>query len=411
MLCADLIGATPRRLLLRWSIPLLILSFGALRSPAAEPQIVDVFVSGTEGYNTYCIPALTCTPKGTLLAFCEGRQLYREDETPTDLLLRRSLDGGTTWLPMQTVVKAVPEAAVRPNVTVDHATGAILLVYALFPELVKEHWPADYQRAAGLGRDSITTWVTTSRDEGATWSAPRDITAMVKKPEWTRTFPGPGVGIQTRSGRLVVPCAQNRPEPPTRPAWVGTWWNYAIYSDDHGTTWTLSDNGVGPGLDESQVVELADGTLFLNMRGGAQRRTGATSGDGGKTWSQPFPIPELPDPTCQASILRYSWPDPQGGKSRILFCNPATTGPFMAGRRAGTVRLSYDEGKTWPVAKLLYPGSFGYCCLTAMPNGDIGCLFDVLNAFGEPKNTDVSRIKFARLELAWLSAGKDLWKP
>src|SRR6266404_5634441 len=35
---------------------------------------VDVFRSGEGGYHTYRIPALITTPKGTLLAFCEGRK-------------------------------------------------------------------------------------------------------------------------------------------------------------------------------------------------------------------------------------------------------------------------------------------------------------------------------------------------
>ena len=39
----------------------------------AEPVYKDVFVSGTEGYHTFRIPALLTTPKGSLLAFCEGK--------------------------------------------------------------------------------------------------------------------------------------------------------------------------------------------------------------------------------------------------------------------------------------------------------------------------------------------------
>ena len=71
-----------------------------------------------------------------------------------------------------------------------------------------------------------------------------------------------------------------------------------------------------------------------------------------------------------------------GGKSRILFSNPATgegRNPAVSmkiGRNSGTIRLSYDEGKTWPVAKLLFKDSFAYSCLTAMPDGTICCLFD-----------------------------------
>ena len=373
-----------------------LLGLGATGVMAAEPPQVDVFVSG-DGYNVYRIPSLICTPNGTLLAFCEARS--GADESPTDMVLKRSLDSGKTWQPMQVIVKAVPECAGDPTAVIDHATGTVLLVYDLWPELVKEEFrPEHMTRAPGLGRDSVTAWVMTSDDEGATWSTPVDITAMTKKPEWTRLCHGPGVGIQTRSGRLVIPCWRTVPDGADS-------WNHVIYSDDHGKTWQLSDNEVGPGVNENQLVELTDGTLLLNMRTDASQksngewivkgwRAGATSKDGGKTWSEPFEIRDLPDPNCQASILRYTWADPRGDKSRILFCSPGT----KEGRHTGTVRVSYDEAKTWPVAKVICKDYFGYSCLTAMPGGTIGCLFETAGC---------SKIAFTGFSLEWLTDSKD----
>ncbi len=365
---------------------------GQDRIEAAEPQKVDVFIGGADGYPVYRIPSLMCTPKGTLLAFCEARR--GNDQSPTDMVLRRSRDGGKTWLPMQVIVKAVPEAAMDPTAVFDRVTGAVILVYDLWPEMPKGRELGEFKRSPGLGRDSITAWITISRDDGATWSTPVDITAMAKKAAWAEAGHGPGVGIQTRSGRLVIPCFETKPE---GGKW-GTSWNFAIYSDDHGKTWQLSDNEVGPGVNETQVVELADGTLLLNMRSDSVKgfRIGATSKDGGKTWSAPFDVRELPDTCCQASILRYTWADPHG-KSRILFCNPV-----KQGRSEGTVRLSYDEGKTWPVAKMICKDYFGYSCLTVMPDGEIGCLFETAGC---------SRIAFEHFSLTWLTDGKDSWKP
>ena len=367
---------------------------GATPIEAAEPQVVKVFTGNVGGYPVYRIPSLICTPKGALLAFCEARA--GDDQSPTDMVLRRSLDGGKTWLPMQVIDRAVPDAAMDPTAIVDRQTGAVVLVYDRWPERPKGEW-GTFTRAPGLGRDSITTWVTTSSDDGATWSTPVDITAMTKKPEWRETGHGPGLGIQTRSGRLVVPCFETKPD--AKNAW-GVSWNFIIYSDDHGKTWQMSDNEVGPGVNETQVVELADGTLLLSMRSDDPKkgsRIGATSKDGGKTWSKPFDVRELPDTCCQANILRYTWTDPQGGKSRILFSNPV-----RPGRSEGTVRLSYDEGKTWPVAKMIYKDYFGYSCLTAMPDGTIGCLFETKGW---------NNIAFQRFSLEWLTDGKDVWKP
>ena len=92
-----------------------LLSLGGMRTEAAEPQMVDVFVSGADGYNTYRIPSLICTPEGTLLAFCEGRKFRGDDESPTNLVLKRSRDGGKTWRPMQVIVEAIPGAAADPT--------------------------------------------------------------------------------------------------------------------------------------------------------------------------------------------------------------------------------------------------------------------------------------------------------
>ena len=80
-----------------------------------------------------------------------------------------------------------------------------------------------------------------------------------------------------------------------------------VFSDDHGKSWQLGGQ-TGPEMGESQVVELADGSLMLNMRSrrGKKCRAVAFSRDGGKTWTDPADVPELIEPVCQASILRYT---------------------------------------------------------------------------------------------------------
>ncbi len=379
------------RLFASGTLALVALSAVATRGAAAEPEKVDVFVNG-DGYGLYRIPSLVCTAEGTLLAFCEGRS--GNDQSPTDMVFKRSLDGGKTWLPMQVLVKAVPEAAMDPTAVIDRTTGAIVLVYDRWPKIPAGEELGEHKRAPGLGPDSVTAWVMSSNDEGATWSTPVDITATTKRADWTEIGHGPGLGIQTRSGRLVIPCFETKP---VGGKW-GTSWNFIIYSDDHGKTWQLSDNEVGPNVNESQVVELTDGSLFLNMRSvrGKGCRAGAISKDGGETWSDLFDIPELADAGCQASLLRYTWADGDGEKSRILYSKGTTPD-----RRVGTIRISYDEAKTWPVAKVVCKDYFGYSCLTTMPDGTIGCLFETAGC---------SKIAFTKFSLEWLSDGKDSLK-
>jgi sialidase-1 len=122
------------------------------------------------------------------------------------------------------------------------------------------------------------------------------------------------------------------------------------------------------------------------------RRAVATSKDGGMTWS-PLKLDDaLIEPVCEGSILRCTWPD-NGDKSRILFCNPASKK-----RENLTVRVSYDEGGTWPVSKVIFAGPSAYSCLAILPDKTIGCLFEC----GQTKPYET--ISLARFPISWLEA-------
>src|SRR5262245_61935636 len=187
----------------------------------------DVFVSGTEGYHRFRIPSLLVTPKGTVLAFCEGRKKGRGDSGDIDLVLKRSTDGGKTWLPMQVVADDGGNTIGNPCPVVERSTGTIWL-------LLTQNHGSDTERTirGGTSKDTRRVWVTKSSDEGATWAKPVDITTNVKDAKWTWYATGPGVGIQLTSGRLVIPC--DHTEAKTR-----TNRSHVIYSDDKGMTWKL----------------------------------------------------------------------------------------------------------------------------------------------------------------------------
>ncbi len=396
----------------------------------------DLFVAGKGGYHTYRIPALVTTTKGTLLAFCEGRKNGRGDSGAIDLLLRRSADGGTTWSPQQVVWHDGPNTCGNPCAVVDQQTGTIWLLLT---------WNRGDDRESRIiaqtSKDTRRVFVTSSHDEGLTWRPPQEITAEVKPKDWTWYATGPGNGIQLsrgpHRGRLVVPCdhvtgekgtgtffglhggaagqhanGRKMSQSPAHAAYA-----HVILSDDHGKTWRLGGSAPQSGSDESAVVELNDGRLMLNMRtyDRARLRKVCLSRDGGATWQGGYDDPALVDPPCQGSILRYTWtqkgtvpflrhpaakigtvPAGPGGKSRILFANPAARK-----RQNMTVRLSYDEGKTWPVARSLYAGPAAYGCMTTLPDGGIAIAFET-GAKG-PRE----RITLARFSLAWLSGGRD----
>ncbi len=346
--------------------------------PAADAVAQnDVFTSGSEGYHTYRIPGIVRTNKDTLLAFCEGRKTGRGDHGDLDLVLRRSSDGGKTWQPMQLVHEEGGTAKVtigNPCPVVDRTTGTIWLPFC---------------------RDNDRVFITHSSDDGKSWAVPVEITKHVKLPDWGWYATGPGHGIQLTGGRLIIPC-DHRVKKGLGKAWKTSGRSHVFYSDDHGKTWKLG--GVtDAGMNECEVVQRADGSLLLSMRQylGPKLRAFATSGDGGLTWSHSKHWPDVHCPVCQSSIERYTL-KPAAAKNRILY-----SGPGGPGRANMTIRLSHDEGKTWPVARVIQNSPAAYSDLVVLSDGTIGCLYEC----GEKHPYE--KIAFARVTLDWLSGGKD----
>jgi sialidase-1 len=381
---------------LRWMCGIM-LAFGSLSLstsvPAAEtsaesPAQTPVFVGGEGGYDTYRIPALAISAKGTLLAFCEGRKNGKADYGDIDLLLRRSLDNGKTWQPTQALVDDGDSTCGNPCPFVDNKTGDIVLL------ITKNK---GNEREAQIMKGEVpprTVWVLRSSDDGVTWSVPIHISAQVRKPDWRWYATGPCHGIQLSNGRLVAPCNHS-----TGPAQDEVH-SHVIFSDDGGLSWRIGGELEGR-TDESTVLELIDGSLYLNARNtrGTSHRAFAFSKDRGLSWGPVADDAALTEPVCQGSVLRVSLPA-AGGKSRTAFSNPASTK-----RENMTVRLSYDDCKTWPAAgrltRSLWPGPAAYSDLVVTADLQIGCLYE------RGEKNPYESIVFAPCSLEWLTDGKD----
>lgn len=347
----------------------------------------EVYISGTGGYHTYRIPSLIVTARGTVLAFCEGRRNSASDTGDIDILLRRSTDLGASWGPTHVVADHGPDTIGNPCPVVDRRTGTIWL-------LLTGNLGTDNERQIKerTSEGSRTVWVCHSRDDGLTWSEPEEITAAVKNSVWTWYATGPGCGIQLRSGRMVIPCDHVAgPDKILR--------SHIIYSDDGGRSWQIG-GVVGDGTNECQIVELADGSLMLNMRSyatddQAKRRAVALSRDGGLTFEPLYHDPALIEPVCQASFVRFTR-DCCHARDRLLFANPASTK-----REKMTVKLSYDEGKTWAVARELYAGPSAYSALAVLPDLSAACLYE------RGQKRPYEQITYARFSLEWLTDHED----
>ena len=345
-----------------------LMVFVSGRITAAEFDESILFKSGEEGYSNYRIPSLITTKEGTLLAFCEARKESRGDSGNIDLVVKRSEDNGKSWSALSVVWDAGDDAAGNPCPVIDERTGRIvmLMCWNLGTDDGKD-------LHAGTSKGTRHVYQTHSDDDGLTWSAAKEITSSVKDPSWWWYATGPGIGIQIKKGphkgRLVIPANY------TEPGYFGA---HTLYSDNGGDTWKISSL-IKPTVNESQVVELSDGRLMMNMRTqgfpNTERpytgyRSISFSSDGGAKWSDPVPDDELSDAICQASIIRYD-------NKRILFSNPSPPVSLERGPRDRmTIHLSRDNGKTWPAKLLVYEGPSAYSSLAKLPGGNVGLFYE-----------------------------------
>lgn len=329
-----------------------------------------------EDVSCYRIPAIVTAPNGDIIAAIDERVQNCADlnaNNDINIVIRRSSNNGKTWADIETVIDfPLGQSASDPSMIVDSETNEIFMFYN-FMDLEKEN---------GV----YYLHVTKSADNGITWSEPEDITLQITKPEWHKDFKfiTSGRGIQTRSGKLLHTMVNLK---------NGL---HLFGSDDHGKSWFFIDTPINP-ADESKVMELADGTWMINSRVHHKGlRIVHTSQDEGETW-ETREEPQLIDPGNNASFIRYTAVEDGYDKNRILFSNTK----MKQGRKNMTVRISYDEGKTWSEGKTIYPGSSAYSSMTILENGDIGLFFE---------KDDYTKNVFVSFSLNWLTDGEDKYK-
>lgn len=382
---------------------------GCSKKPTSEPKeekekpsagiftSITVFDGGNEGnngiiYHSFRIPSIIRTNNGTLIAFAEGRRWNNSDYGDINIVFKRSTDNGSTWSEMGEVAGSGAGTWGNPTAVYDAFKGANGRIW-LFMEW-NDEFKMKWSDFAAWGDRKIHT--SYSDDHGLTWSAPVDRTSMLTPSTYKWDCVGPGIGIQTvhnTPGRLIVPA-----------------YGRNIYSDDHGATWQYQT--IPGGTDEGTIVELMDGLLMRNDRPGTTlwnvsktRRKSVGSISGGFTeWST---VPALPDPKCEGAMLRYNSDTP---KRRIMFLNPNGTNQ----RCNMTIRISYDDGLTWPKSRALYPAincdysastvvHGGYSSMVRTADDFVGALME----YNENVKDSGSKksIEFNKFNLEWILNG------
>ncbi|GLY75900.1 sialidase family protein [Actinoallomurus iriomotensis] len=352
----------------------------AKTTPEFSQQVI--FAQHTDGYYCFRIPAVVRANDGTLLAFAEGRVNSCGDSGDIDLVLKRSTDGGRTWGPLQVVLPGNGDTRGNPAPVVDRRTGRVVLMTTWNP-----------------GNDDTIRhpFVQTSDDDGATWSAARDLTAELVKPQWNSWYAtGPGHAVQLQhgphKGRLIVPANHEGDGGALKGGPQG---GHLNYSDDGGLTWkigaddTRTTNDVSPG--ELSATELADGRIYVNARDNTGtdpgNRNTATSSDGGLTFDAPFrTLPKIDAPKVQGSVLRA------GKKIYLSVPDHPVTREVMA------IRSSTDNGKNFQkIGKVINWGPSAYSDLVDLGSDQLGLLYEAGQA------GPYEEIRWARFNTAYLA--------
>jgi len=333
--------------------------------------------------HTSRIPGLVTTNSGTLIAVYDLRKNGAVDlQADIDVGMSRSTDGGNSWEPMKVIMDmgewgGLPEdenGIGDPSILVDQNTNNIWVAGV---------WAHSFKRLRNFtssqqGMKPMQTsqlMLVKSEDDGVTWSAPINITEQIKKEEWFLLLQGPGKGITMSNGTLVFP-AQFKDKDQIPHATI-------IWSTDHGLTWSIG-NSAKSNTTESQVIELKDGSLMLNMRDNRNRddksntngRAISITKDMGNSWEAHHTSNSmLEEPVCMGSLIKDEFVIDENKQDIVLFSNPAS----KYSRKNITIKFSFDDGDSWPSQyyTLLDSGTGrGYSCMTKIDNQHIGILYE-----------------------------------
>ena len=352
-----------------------------------EPTVVTIFKPGDEGSKYYRIPAIVCAPNGSLITSTDKRKNNDGDLTnDIDVVVKTSHDGGLTWGETKVIATGNPKGYGDASLVVDRETGNVLLLF--------NGNNGFYQSTS---TDPQRIYISKSTDNGETWSEPRDITYMLygfecenyERKTWEGMFLTSGAGLQLRSGRImVVGCVRKKD--------VSGVFNYVVYSDDGGENW---DVGLKPGCSvialEAKVVELNNGDVLMNIRQKPYRYE-SISHDKGLTFEEVVPRPDLVDPSCNGEIIRYTSTKDGYEKDRLIFINDHNPSQ----RKNTSIKISYDEGKTWKVSKVIHSGNAWYPAATVLPDGKIAVYY-------ERDENNAAYMDVMIMSLEWITDGAD----
>ena len=317
-----------------------------------------IFRNGERGYPFFRIPSLLRVSSTLLLAFAEARS-QRQDHGNVAIVVKSSTDAGASWSELREVHAEQRTTIGNPCPLYD--SPDIVLFFC---------------------RENERIFETRSTDSGTSWSMPRELQGWSRPPSWQWLAAGPPAALVTSSGRWVLPCDGLTGSKQIYKA--KSIFSFVLFSDDRGESWR--QGSLIEGGNECQAVELADGSLLLNMRSTEMVRLQARSLDGGESWSVARPAtPPVHDGNCQGSTIAL---DQSATRARRLNGVPLLATSTDAGRKVLTARSSIDGGESWQTHSIVERGPAAYSALVDLGRGVVGCLYETKR----PKDAPTGRV-------------------
>ena len=340
---------------------------------------------GDYGSVGWRIPAIRQLSDGTLLAVNDRRNDNEEDLPGCiDIAFKYSTDGGRTWTGPGYIARnggylggyGDPGLGELPD-------GTVVCAFAGGEDFIHSGTEAPQH-----------SFVSYSHDHGRSWTRPEDITARI----WGHDATGSGCRDARSSfftsgnylvlkhgehkGRLLIANVCHYPGDEGLS-------NHAVYTDDGGRNWHVSDIAVRGHGDEAKMVELPDGEILMSVRTTGDR-IWVRSRDGGQTWPESGTWPQIHTMACNGDLIAYD--------DSILLHSI----PISMHREDVGILLSFDGGRTWPESKLISPGPGQYSSLTVLPDGTIGAYI--------AKNVVGCEMWYQNFSLGWLRSRKEAGK-
>ena len=415
----------------------------------------DVFESGVngkvnkEGINSYRIPALLKTDKGTLLAAGDERRLHHLDYGDIGMVVRRSQDNGQTWGDKITIsnLRDNPEAkdAAAPSplnidmvLVQDPTTKRIFSVYDMFPEGravfgMPDHPEKAYEQIGDKTYQILykqgETEHYTLRENGEIFNSQNQKTnyrVVVNPTEAGYRDKGNLYKDKELVGNIYFKSSDKNPFRVANTSYL-----WMSYSDDDGQTWSAPRDitpgirqdwmkflGTGPGTGivlrtgehKGRILVPAYTTNNISHLGGSQSSRLIYSDDHGVTWhagEAPNDNRPVGNGVIHSSTMNNG--GAQNTESTVLQLNNGDVKLFMRGLTGDLqVATSKDGGVTWEKTIKRYPEvKDAYVQMSAIHTMHDGKEYVLLsNAAGPGRERKDGLVHLARVEkngeLTWL---------